>query len=133
LVGEIGYDLRSRVASERFVDAAEATVLELAYVYDLANRVREIRRQPFDLLVIQCTYTNGFVSQTDTLNGLRRTATPDLDFGLTATTTTVNAQAQTVESTSNEFRGGAHPTPLDDRGGGHWGIVLDRLRVAALR
>jgi RHS repeat-associated protein len=100
---EIGYDLRSRVASERFVDAAEATVLELAYVYDLANRVREIRRQPFDLLVIQYTYTNGFVSQTDTLNGLRRTATPDLDFGLTATTTTVNAQAQTVESTSNEF------------------------------
>ncbi|MCI0636347.1 MAG: hypothetical protein L0206_20895, partial [Actinobacteria bacterium] len=45
---EFVYDLRSRVTTERFV-VSENPLLELTYSYDLANRVSEIRRQPFDM------------------------------------------------------------------------------------
>ena len=76
----------------------------------LANRLTEIRRSPstFNLLQVKYTYTNGFVTQTDYGNGLRRTATPDLDFGLPATTVTTNPQSQTLESTQNNLYGIYH-------------------------
>jgi RHS repeat-associated protein len=100
---ELVYDLRSRVTTERFIDASDVTIVELVYSYDLANRITEVRRGPLNLLVLKYTYTNGFVTQTDYGNGFRRTATPDLDFGLPDSTLTTNAQSQTVESTDNDF------------------------------
>jgi RHS repeat-associated protein len=103
---ELSYDVRSRVVSERFVDEAERTALELDYAYDLANRVVEIRRQPGNHALVTYTYTNGFVTRTDYGNGLHRTATPDLDHGLPATTVTRNAQAQTLENTQNQLTTG---------------------------
>jgi RHS repeat-associated protein len=103
---EFGYDLRSRVTSERFVDAAEATVLELTYAYDLANRVVEIRRQPLNVLQLKYTYTNGFVTQTDYGNGLRRTVTMNPSFGLPYTSVTRNAQSQIVEDSLQDYGNG---------------------------
>jgi YD repeat-containing protein len=97
---ELAYDVRSRVTSERFVDASNALV-ELLYTYDLADRVAELRRGPLNVLVLKYTYTNGFLTQTDYQNGLRRTATIDTDFGMPESTLTTNAQAQTVEDTAN--------------------------------
>jgi RHS repeat-associated protein len=99
---ELEYDLRSRVTTERFIDGASVLVL-LTYSYDLANRLTEVRRTPLNLLVLKYTYTNGFVTQIDYGNGLRRTATPDLDFGLPETTVTTNPSAQTLESTFNDL------------------------------
>ena len=46
-----------------------------SYSYDLANRIREIRRGPLNQLLLKYTYTTGFVTQTDYGSGLRRTAT----------------------------------------------------------
>jgi RHS repeat-associated protein len=100
---ELVYDLRSRVTVERFIDASDVTLVELLYTHDLANRVTEIRRGPLDVLVLKYTYTNGFLTQTDYQNGLRRTAAPNTDFGLPGTTTTANAQSQTVEDTFNDL------------------------------
>jgi RHS repeat-associated protein len=60
------------------------------------------------VLQVKYTYTNGFVTQTDYGNGLRRTATPDLDFGLPATTVTTNPQSQTIESTQNNLSTGIY-------------------------
>ncbi|MCI0633272.1 MAG: hypothetical protein L0206_05055, partial [Actinobacteria bacterium] len=102
---ELGYDLRSRVTTERFVEASEIPLLELSYSYDLANRVSEIRRQPSNGLVLRYTYTNGFLTQTDYQNGLHRTATIDPNFGLPETTVTTNAQSQTVENTWHGYYG----------------------------
>jgi RHS repeat-associated protein len=103
---ELAYDLRSRVTSERFIDAAEATVLELTYAYDLANRVVEIRRQPLNVLQLKYTYTNGFVTQTDYGNGLRRTVTMNPSFGLPYTSVTRNAQSQIVEDSLHDYGNG---------------------------
>jgi YD repeat-containing protein len=98
---ELGYDLRSRVTTERFVAAGGGTVIELLYSYDLANRVTAIRRNPGNLPLLAYTYTGGFVTQTDTGSGLRRTATINTGYGTPETTVTRTASAQTLENTGN--------------------------------
>jgi len=103
---ELVYDLRSRVTTERFVAAGGGTVIELLYSYDLANRVTEIRRNPGNLPLLAYTYTGGFVTQTDTGSGLRRTATIDTGFGTPNVTVTTTALAQTLESTDNGHAAG---------------------------
>ena len=72
---ELAYDLRSRTSSERFVDPGGATLIELLYSYDLANRIISIRRNPGNLPLLAYTYTGGFVTRTDYGSGLHRTAT----------------------------------------------------------
>ena len=62
---ELLYDLRSRVTTERFISSGGTTLVELLYSYDLANRIREVRRNPSNQLLLSYTYTTGFVTQTD--------------------------------------------------------------------
>jgi RHS repeat-associated protein len=100
---ELTYDARSRVVTDRFIDELDATLDELHYSYDSANRVSELRRGPLNQLILKYIYTNGFLTETQYQNGLRRTATPSADFGLPDATVTVNASAQTIEDTHNDL------------------------------
>jgi RHS repeat-associated protein len=100
---ELTYDVRSRVVTERFIDSLDTTVVELHYSYDLADRITEVRRGALNVLVLRYTYANGFLTETQYQNGLRRTATPSVDFGLPDATATVNASSQTIENTYNDL------------------------------
>jgi RHS repeat-associated protein len=94
---ELGYDLRSRVRSERFVTAQGGGLAALSYTYDLADRRTGVADAGGEL--VATAFTDGRVAEQSTGNGLVRRFVYDGD-GILAGTTTRDAGGALVEETT---------------------------------
>jgi RHS repeat-associated protein len=109
----LAYDLRSRVTAETLAVGSQV-LFDVAYQYDLANRLRRTIDRTGQQVLIDHVLADGQLVQTRYGNGLVRDYAWD-EAGLLVSSQTLDAQGEVLESTAIARTGETNPLRLQVR------------------